>query len=197
MAKKDCEIWSNFVLFIFWPLKWPPNLNLTWSAQHNLGVPKLFDFMIFFIHTFFLPQICPSIFLTLSTIGTLWNYQNFVKSRRRPFEQSLFLFPVPLFFSWTCQHRSCKYTYIVYIETPLPRVERALPVEMREEVVPFPHHRQRPCLFWSEASRRHRPWEGEFRQQQTDRSRTVTTKKPLCLWLWCKERETTQRYTRG
>ena len=79
------------------------------------------------------------------------------------------------------------------IETPLSRVERALPVEMREEVVPFPHHH---CLFWSEASRR-RPWElgrGNFDSSRQTGPAPRRQKNPLDVW---KERETTQRYSRG
>ena len=36
----------------FWPFltsKWPQNSNLTWSAQHNLGVPEIFNLIIFFV----------------------------------------------------------------------------------------------------------------------------------------------------
>ncbi len=56
--------------------------------------------MKFFIPPLVLPQNCPLqpflfIFEHTYSIGTLWNYQNFVKSRRRPFEQSLFLLKVP------------------------------------------------------------------------------------------------------
>ena len=34
----------------FWPFvtsKWPQNSNLTWSVQHNLGVPEIFNFIKF------------------------------------------------------------------------------------------------------------------------------------------------------
>ncbi len=44
---KNCQelfiVFSQFSRFwCFWPTKWPPNSNLTWSAQHNLGVLDLF-----------------------------------------------------------------------------------------------------------------------------------------------------------
>ncbi len=43
--KRFC-VFSRFRGFLpFWPLKWPQNSNLTWSAQHNLGVPDLFCFI--------------------------------------------------------------------------------------------------------------------------------------------------------
>ncbi len=33
----------------FWPFltKWPENSNLNWTAQHNLGVPEIFNFIKF------------------------------------------------------------------------------------------------------------------------------------------------------
>ena len=64
LAKNGKKLLWNFkrfcVFLLFWPPKWHQNLNLTWSAQHNLGVPKFFDFMKFFIRPLFLPQISPS-----------------------------------------------------------------------------------------------------------------------------------------
>ncbi len=57
------------------------------SAQHSLGVPDLLDFVC--VTT---PSTSKMTFL-LSGCSKIWpNYQNFVESRRRPFEQSLFLF---------------------------------------------------------------------------------------------------------
>ncbi len=81
--------------FCFSTPKRPQNSNLTWSAQHNLRVPKLFYLMNFSIRPLVWPQICPSFFKFFEytySIGTLWNYQNFVKSSRRPFEHSMLLF---------------------------------------------------------------------------------------------------------
>ncbi len=99
-SKTIVKFWAILRLSPFWPPKWPQILNLTWSARHDLGVPELFDFMNFFIRPLFLPQICLQILFDIfehtCSIGTLRNYQNFVKSRRRPCEQSLFL----LVFGW-------------------------------------------------------------------------------------------------
>ncbi len=36
----------------FWPFlssKWPQNSNLTWSLQHNLGVPEILNFIKIFV----------------------------------------------------------------------------------------------------------------------------------------------------
>ncbi len=75
----------------FWPTKWPQNSILTWSAQHNLGAPKYFTFMNFFIWALFLPQkkLLKNIFplKLFQAIKTLSNEKNFVKSHSRPFEQ--------------------------------------------------------------------------------------------------------------
>ena len=48
--KKVPKRFTDLEQFVFWPFltsKWPQNSNLTWSTQHNLGVPKIFNFIKF------------------------------------------------------------------------------------------------------------------------------------------------------
>ncbi len=54
--KRFCNFLQFCVFLLFWPLKWPQSSNLTWSAQHNLGVPNLFYFITFFVRSLSVPQ---------------------------------------------------------------------------------------------------------------------------------------------
>ena len=57
IAQNDFPVFLWFSHFWrFWPTKWPPNSNLTWSVQHNLGVPDLFVLYDFFVRALFMPQ---------------------------------------------------------------------------------------------------------------------------------------------
>ncbi len=85
-AKRSQKRFCNFLQFCgfltFWPAKWPQNSNLTSSTHHNLGVPDLFDFIIFFVWPLLLPQKCllKCFFFTFLLFGcskTLPNYPNF------------------------------------------------------------------------------------------------------------------------
>ncbi len=66
MAPKRLWNFKIFCILSFWPPKRPQNLKLTWSAQHNFGVPKLLNFMEFFMWPFFLIPI------SLSKYFTFW-----------------------------------------------------------------------------------------------------------------------------
>ncbi len=53
---KKILVFLGFGIFApFWPQNWPQNSNLTWSTQHNLGLPNLFVF-IFFVRALHMPQ---------------------------------------------------------------------------------------------------------------------------------------------
>ncbi len=57
--KKTIRRFPIFLRFLaFWPFKWPQKLDLTSSAQQNLGVPDLFDFIKNFVWPLLLSQKC-------------------------------------------------------------------------------------------------------------------------------------------
>ncbi len=62
---KCCNVFKRFTDFLSdlrsWPFltsEWPQNSNLTWSAQHNFGVPEIFKFMKFSVRALLGPWIC-------------------------------------------------------------------------------------------------------------------------------------------
>ncbi len=54
-STKNLPISSNLRFWPFLTSKWPPNSNLTWSAQHNLGVSETFNFIKFSVWTLLRP----------------------------------------------------------------------------------------------------------------------------------------------
>ncbi len=90
----------RFLIFnVFGPFD-PKTSKFTFDLirPHNLGVIPLFNVMSFLSgHFYCLKFVFQILFLantgtTFQTTLTLSDHSNFVKSRRRPFEQSLFLF---------------------------------------------------------------------------------------------------------
>ncbi len=99
MAKNDLYFFEILRFWAFWPPKWPPNSNLTWSIQHNLGVP---NFFMIFMHSICLKihfkYIFRAVFSFLTPFCFLLHiffeisfFPVFI-SLPKVFEQSLFLF---------------------------------------------------------------------------------------------------------
>ncbi len=53
--KRFCNFLTILRFLPLWPQKRPQNSNLTWCAQHNLGLPDLFYFIIFFVRSLYVP----------------------------------------------------------------------------------------------------------------------------------------------
>ncbi len=101
IAKNNLSVFHNFTFCSFWPPKWPPNSDLTWSAQHNLEVPNLFNFMIFLSDLSLCLkiwiQIYSNLFSLLAPFCSIFHIFLFFSlsvfiSLPQVFEQSLFLF---------------------------------------------------------------------------------------------------------
>ena len=101
-SAKICQnSFYGFLSFTIFGQKWHQNSNLTWSAQHNLGMIFLFNFISFLSgHSFcfkFVFQFFYQIQLCHNTV-TSWNHST---TCRRPFQQSLFLLVRNIvFFPW-------------------------------------------------------------------------------------------------
>ncbi len=114
---KKNETWFFTILhfWAFWPPKWPPNSNLTWSAQHTLGVPNFFFFDLFcqgapnalkFHSKYIFRSFCDFDYLSLGyfIFSQIFLLSAFI-SMLQVFEQSPFLFSFH-FLSWPCSDAS-------------------------------------------------------------------------------------------
>ena len=193
MAKKI----SNFALFVFLTSKMTSKFKFDLIRPTQFGGAQAFWFYDFFRTVILSASNLPfKIFLTLSTpillelcgtTKTLTNPAADLLNRVCSCFQCLsFFLNMP-----ASQLQVHIHSNSIHRNAPAPSGARAPRWNERGSCpVPPP---PLPFLEWSQPPPSLGAKEGEFRQQQTDRPRTATTKKPS-LWLWWKELETTQRY---
>ncbi len=98
MAKNNCEILSALAFFAFLTPKMTSKIKFDLILPTQFGGALAFWFLEVFHRATLSASNLPinffDIFEFTFSFGTLWNYQNIIKSCRRLFEQNLFLFHV-------------------------------------------------------------------------------------------------------